>query len=504
MKTSKHFPNLAKIAMLAFLLALCHVCVAHAAVGDVAGEVLSTDIVAYVDDMAIPSYNIGGKTVVVVEELADYGFDVTWNGESRILNVVTTHLPEKRPDYAPPKVAQSQVGKAVGKYYETDIVCYVNGMWVESYNIGGKTVAVIEDMASTDDAAKQNSRDGNIHRRLGYSYSLMKCQWNKELRRIYLYSLRPGGEVEIPGASSTTLCDIPFVRSAYQRAAWNLYDGEGDSNPVVAEWVDYIELDGCHYIPILGKNHIPGMSVELRGNTIAVDFDKDADGKAIIPKYLYDRITTSGSCYNLLLKPDVSLTVLGNKVESEKAVAYIYNGEIYVNITAINEAVSDMGKLMEYKYKTPDGVTEQTRIDDVLYTSTLLFINDRQIQCYDSASGKLYVCVADLEKHGFGVTKSGEVWVITPPDAPIPLTDEEKALHPEDYFRPNVRVKMYDIHTGIYTVYIGESELCDVYIDDCTTTSKLPCIDICELAAVCAYRVESSYRNGYIYRVYTH
>ena len=36
-------------------------------VGDVIGEIYSTDILATVDNVPIPSYNIGGRTVIVLE-----------------------------------------------------------------------------------------------------------------------------------------------------------------------------------------------------------------------------------------------------------------------------------------------------------------------------------------------------------------------------------------------------------------------------------------------------
>ena len=40
----------------------------------IAGEALNTDIRAYIDEIPIRSYNIGGKTGIVAEDLRDYGF----------------------------------------------------------------------------------------------------------------------------------------------------------------------------------------------------------------------------------------------------------------------------------------------------------------------------------------------------------------------------------------------------------------------------------------------
>ena len=49
--------------------------------GDPMGWVLYTDIVAYINGVPIHSYNIEGYTYVVAEELADYGFHVTWDDQ---------------------------------------------------------------------------------------------------------------------------------------------------------------------------------------------------------------------------------------------------------------------------------------------------------------------------------------------------------------------------------------------------------------------------------------
>ena len=39
-------------------------------------------------------------------------------------------------------------GDIVGKIYSTDIKACINGVWVESHNIGGKTVVVAEDITT--------------------------------------------------------------------------------------------------------------------------------------------------------------------------------------------------------------------------------------------------------------------------------------------------------------------------------------------------------------------
>ncbi|WP_432665265.1 hypothetical protein R9X47_03230 [Wukongibacter baidiensis] len=58
-------------------------------IGDIIGQVFYTDIVTVIDGKTIPSVNIGGRTAIIVEDLSDYGYDVTWSNETRTLDVKT-------------------------------------------------------------------------------------------------------------------------------------------------------------------------------------------------------------------------------------------------------------------------------------------------------------------------------------------------------------------------------------------------------------------------------
>ena len=75
-------------------------------VGDPIGDVLYTDIVAYIDGHAIRSYNINWNTYIVVEDLLMYGFSVVWNGAEKKLVVYPerTSAPENyTANYTPGK-----------------------------------------------------------------------------------------------------------------------------------------------------------------------------------------------------------------------------------------------------------------------------------------------------------------------------------------------------------------------------------------------------------------
>ncbi|MBO4556736.1 MAG: hypothetical protein J5706_08245, partial [Elusimicrobiales bacterium] len=104
--------------------------------GDVVDSVLHTDIVTYINDKPIESYNIKGYTAIKVEDLMNYGFDVRWNSAERTLKVTRpagkavvggyTVVPNTYP-----------VGSYWMDVYYTDIKTYFDNTEVPSYNIGG-------------------------------------------------------------------------------------------------------------------------------------------------------------------------------------------------------------------------------------------------------------------------------------------------------------------------------------------------------------------------------
>ena len=141
-----------------FILMLTVFTAAYAAPGDIAGSYVHTDIVAYINGVSINSYNINGWTGIVAEELADYGFDVYWNGEERTLSVGRHYIqnPENWPvnwqgDGEVTAGGNLQkntkpVGSFAGYIYSTDIKTYVSGEEVTAFNIGGRTIIYIDEL----------------------------------------------------------------------------------------------------------------------------------------------------------------------------------------------------------------------------------------------------------------------------------------------------------------------------------------------------------------------
>ena len=111
-------------------------------VGDKLGDILYSDITAYINGNAIPTSIKSGTTMVVVEDLAKYGFDVVWNGKDKTLKVEIN--PNKK--ITPIAVAKNNnpVGTVKTQYVYTDIKTYLSGKQVESFAINGQTLIDFE------------------------------------------------------------------------------------------------------------------------------------------------------------------------------------------------------------------------------------------------------------------------------------------------------------------------------------------------------------------------
>jgi len=108
---------------------------AYAAIGDIAGNIYSTDILTEMDGVPIGGYAVEGETMIALEDLRDYGFNVYYNDNVRTLFVTKSGQPTE--DFNP-EIKRGTVGNMVGHYYETDIVAYVNSIKVPGDAIDGK------------------------------------------------------------------------------------------------------------------------------------------------------------------------------------------------------------------------------------------------------------------------------------------------------------------------------------------------------------------------------
>lgn len=111
---------------------------AYAATGDVIGTIYPTDIKAYINGVEVPSYNIGGRTAVVIEDILSFPYDYNYNDYYRTLKVFGLEPESLR--------GGTSSADASGYIYETDIKTTIYDVEIPSYNIGGRTAVVIEDL----------------------------------------------------------------------------------------------------------------------------------------------------------------------------------------------------------------------------------------------------------------------------------------------------------------------------------------------------------------------
>ena len=127
------------------LLGMFTLTVSAVKVGDPLGDILNSDITAYINGNAIPTSIKSGMTMVVVEDLAKYGFDVVWNGADKTLKVEINANKKVTP--IPVEKNINPVGTFKCKYVYTDIKTYLSGKQVESFAINGQTLINFELLA---------------------------------------------------------------------------------------------------------------------------------------------------------------------------------------------------------------------------------------------------------------------------------------------------------------------------------------------------------------------
>ena len=151
---------------------------ASAITGDISGKVYKTDIVTYFFGHEINSYNIGGRTCVVAEDLSYFGgFSADWDPHDRRLTITDSyakrHGEAADAAYDQPAFPEGYHDrKAPENIYETDIEAILNSdeasITLESFNIGGQTCVIVEDLLKLGynvvwDAEKRELRVDHDH-----------------------------------------------------------------------------------------------------------------------------------------------------------------------------------------------------------------------------------------------------------------------------------------------------------------------------------------------------
>ena len=117
----------------------------------VIGTVYSTDITAYIDNLIVPSYNIDGYTCIMVRDLENYGYTVSWNASLNRVDFYRNFAIMKTP--LVPEVDTLPTGTKLFDALETEVKVYFRNQLVPSYNIGGKTLVRLRDLETVSPAS---------------------------------------------------------------------------------------------------------------------------------------------------------------------------------------------------------------------------------------------------------------------------------------------------------------------------------------------------------------
>ena len=133
-----------KITALITISAMAGITPANAEnIGAKTGTVYNTDIVAYINNYALSSYAANGTSVIVAEDLRNFGFDVVWNEAERTLAI------SRNSDTTPNEMSVVKHGTPGSEFSDllyTDIAVYANGARIPSYAINGYTMIPVESL----------------------------------------------------------------------------------------------------------------------------------------------------------------------------------------------------------------------------------------------------------------------------------------------------------------------------------------------------------------------
>jgi len=123
--------------------------VSAANVGDKIEKVLSTDIVTYIEGVKVPSFNIAGRTAIVVENLNAMGlpFEVWYEDSTRTLSIADGSGGTRDYFHFADTESEAPIGTPIMDVLYTDIETFYQGKKLESFNIGGFTCVYATDLA---------------------------------------------------------------------------------------------------------------------------------------------------------------------------------------------------------------------------------------------------------------------------------------------------------------------------------------------------------------------
>ncbi len=319
--------------------------VAHAAVGDVIGNIYATDIVTYLNGMKIPSYNIGGETVIVVEDLERYGFQVEWHEESRHLSANASCMPEVAPEYK--SLKKGSPGEIIGNIYETDIKISINNESVEKehiYNIGGKTVIEVSAISEIN----SNKASYGPFRTNGYSAYGFRFAWHPKERIVEIEAMMGGKEIQ------TDFGIFPLDLLSIQYPYVSNYTGNKDAYQYYEMISDFSDFEGNNmfYFGYDADGHNKYMNLRPLLEIADITVKGREGNMLVLEKGTKQSLHTYEDKDPLCVHPQQyilgSVTLKSSNCPEKEFSVFVYGGEIYIEEKDIAEFI---GIPFSYTYR---------------------------------------------------------------------------------------------------------------------------------------------------------
>lgn len=299
--------------MLATIMLASLMCIGVSAAYGKAGNYYYTDIKSYVRGQLIDSYNVGGKTVILVEALRTYGFNVVWNDSTRTLTITDTKGTAKS---SATDSANGPIGAVAGSYYHTDIVTYFNGTAIESYNLGGQTVIPATKL-----------RD--------FGYNVI---WDGDNRRVLIDT---NASSLVTGGASINNVTIKPQQTYHGTSNLITQSATFNGMALVTSNDCYIEtsLDKKNYIPFCAFADCLGISYgwDSSSSTLTVSVPRDKDIKAANSKMKSNYKTYGTIQYEL---KDIVLNIKNGNETFNGVDAILYGNDVFVEAKDLAEALN--------------------------------------------------------------------------------------------------------------------------------------------------------------------
>ncbi len=221
------------IALTTVLIFLCSFLLPlsiQASSGDIVGTIYATDIKTCINGVWVDSYNIGGRTVVIIEDITSQ-YSYYDSARSLVLNNLN-------PDYliSGEHSYEQTPGTPVGNIYETDVKTFFRGKEMTAFSLNGKMAVIVEELGGD-----------NAYSDIGGSY-----RWDPEERTLTLNSVY----------------GYPYeMRKLLEDNHWNIMlteiDGGLNAQPVSAPFAGgyihcEVEIPNDSMIPVFYKNELIG------------------------------------------------------------------------------------------------------------------------------------------------------------------------------------------------------------------------------------------------------